>query len=150
MSTGYADYASALPWREAVTRALESRRAGVLMEVSGDFLRDSIAVETSLDHFADTLLVRLSALVLADQVVSERDEVTVEVPADWWQHLKRDHAARWWMRWLVARHPVRTVTLRNLVSFDQYRMYPGADVVLPKLPYGTHRVREVLAQGGWT
>lgn len=58
-------------------------------------------------------------------------DVTYEVPANWWQHLRQQIG-------LSAR------TTTRLVHVDRYRTYPDADIVLPEPRFGEPVMVEVL------
>lgn len=137
-------------FREHVRHRLEARKVGFTCQFPGEFFRDGITVDVSRDGMFDTVAMRMVSYVLSDQLVHECDEVTVDVPASWWQHFKRDVLSRYRVfRRYVRRHPVEMRTLRNLVSFDRYRIYPQADVMMPRTPYGMPQYHEAIVQKGW-
>lgn len=95
----------------------EWRKVGVVQAVSREFLEDhgippgvqDVDVTVAEDLFADRMIARLRSWVLTHQL-AEHEVIrtrTVEWPATPWQHWKQRHAEAWWLRWFVARRPVR-------------------------------------------
>jgi hypothetical protein len=78
------------------------------------------------------MMLELRSAVLAAQVLADRQDVAFEMPASWWQHLKRDRMPAWFTR----RWPVRTRTLTASVDFTRYDTYPMADIALPPDEFG--------------
>ena len=65
---------------------------------------------TYFDHMLDGIVLQLKKAVHGTEM--ERETVsTVQVPASWWQHWKRDCAPRWFRR----RFPVKTRTIETKV-----------------------------------
>lgn len=79
---------------------LEKVTAGVTHFMDATAIQH-LGVERACHLLAD-LVVRSYADFLAREVHRRRDHV--EVPADWWQHLRQRWCPRWWLR----RRPVRT------------------------------------------
>lgn len=132
-------------FREYRTHVLRSRQVAVHAVLPGDFVRDSLAFEAHRNNLFDDMLMRLSAHVLSDQLVSADEEVTLDVPASWWQHLKLSHAPEWFKR----RWPVVCATWRKDMHFERHRTYPEADVVLPREKYGHPVYVEAAHYGPW-
>jgi hypothetical protein len=135
------------------------RQRYVAQELLTDRLRRDAFYEEHHDAIQEGLIRRLSCEVLREQVarheqtfrtearatarVSVQVTATVEVPASWFQHLKRDHFPAWW----VARWPVRTEVLsetrrkhasktvrhveEHTADFTQYAEFPVADIQMP-------------------
>lgn len=124
------------------TWAMPPGVAGVSAEASDSY-------GFGLDH----LFLKLKAYVLTHQLaehsVSRRR--TVSWPASPWQHFKRRHAESWWLRWLVARRPVRlqheTVDFQE--AWTELAAYPW-QTHLPPFPELGRPNRVVLSDVRWT
>lgn len=128
---------------------LRLEKVGVQHQFPGEMLTDLMRCDMSRDYLYNSVVMRLVTYVLSDTIVNEREEVTVDVPASWWQHLKRDCFKGRLLGWYLRRRPVKVKTLKNLVSFERSRLYPQADIQLPRDQYGMPQYREVIVQGGW-
>src|ERR1700744_2788908 len=94
---------------------------------------------------AETLAYELTAYVLSQHVADLRQEVTIDIPASWWQHFKRDRAPKWFVR----RYPVKTATMRKVFYLDRFRTYPDANYALPQETFGKSVMFETIDQSTW-
>jgi hypothetical protein len=87
----------------------------------------------------DQVVLHLRAFVLTHDLGehSVTRTKTVDWPATPWQHWKQRHAEAWWLRWFVARRPVRMQT--EVVDFheawQELAAYPW-QTRLPRMPEG--------------
>lgn len=99
-----------------------------------DFMFD---VEPSMhEEFWGGMVFRLKAILLSDDLppeeIEEREFVRYEVPSSTWQAFKKRHASSWYLKRLVARHPVRYEPDPDgrgecavcTVRLERYRIYP--------------------------
>jgi hypothetical protein len=99
-------------------------------DLIGSFTGDSMRL---MRRLADEMTWELSTAVLAQKVLSDRQEFIITYPASWWQHLKRDHLPKGFTR----RYPVRFRPARGYVDFTRYDAYPKADFpVCPPNTFG--------------
>ncbi len=89
---------------------------------------ESAKIEVLTDLFVDEIALAIRAHVFGERLPSHTETRTTYVPATWWQHLKQDKAARWWMRWLVRRRPVRTEAITLTATWENMAAYPWADL----------------------
>lgn len=135
--SNYYGLSGTTPWADNLT--LERRRYDVQAEL-GMFTRSSMKLEQREDIFRDRLIYRLTADVLAEKLPPERIERTSEFfwefPASPFQHWKQKHDRSWWLRWFVARRPVRRVRHAKVatleVNLERYRTFPQCNYVFPK------------------
>jgi len=88
--------------------------------------------DAELDMIRNRMLVRLKSAVLAHRLpghtASSQRTVSFRVPASPWQHWKQKHQDSWWLRWFVARRPVRTEVLSEKVeltaTWEDWATYP--------------------------
>jgi hypothetical protein len=115
------------------------------------FVRDNAKLEVrDADPFTDRLIFQLRSMVLADKLVEERQTVTLDIPASWWQHFKRDSwLGRHRPQWMRKRWPVRFTTMRQTVQFQRYRNYPDASIPLPPERFGAPVIYETFTPLGW-
>lgn len=106
---------------------LERARVVAMSTVNRGLLTDSLAADFAVECTGESLMMRLTAVVLREHLVSDTYTAQLPVPASWWQHLKHDHAPAWFTR----RWPVRHVTWRRDVRFDRYATYPRATWAVP-------------------
>lgn len=112
-----------------------------------------VAMEATRDWMTDMIVAKLKAFVLTHQLAehSVSRQRTVSWPATPWQHFKHRHAASWWLRWLVARRPVRMQHER--VDFQEawteLAAYPW-QTYLPPFPELGQPNRVVPSDVRWT
>ena len=92
----------------------------------------------------ESMIMELSSYVLADQKVSRRQTVTLEYPASWWQHFKRDQMPRRFIR----RWPVRMQKYSREIILDADVTYPDADM-LPPERFGRPVIVERMTSTPW-
>lgn len=134
---------------------LEQLRYGARERV-GISVLEAMELNTFLDHATQSLVIQLATAVQAESICSERVEHTERVdfeawvkqpvPASTWQYFKNQHATTWWLRWLVRRRPVRTVSLKHLgktsqpvtlaVTWEGYATFPNSNYVTPDARLG--------------
>lgn len=120
----------------------------------GTYMANELRAELAevAEYFYDETLLRLTTQVLTGNTVSEEQEVSVQVPATWFQHLKErvseifqykggKHPVR---RWLT-KHPVRHKKLSAKVKFSRDTLYPGANIEVPPEPFGKPVVWETVS-----
>lgn len=97
----------------------------------GSYSADSMQIQRVGEELGYDIY-RMTTQILAGKIASGTREFTFEFPATWRDHWKRDHATRWYARWIVRRWPARMTVHRNVIDFKQYAAYPLAD--LPVAP----------------
>lgn len=123
-------------WNQNPTETIETeRRTLALREYAsslklGRTLVDSLNFDNQEDFLTKELVSRLSVSVLSDHIVDDtyKARYRYSVYASWWQHLKADHAPKWF----VKRFPVVKTQKSGYVTvkFDRYAEYPKANVAL--------------------
>ncbi len=115
-----------------------------------NFVRDRAKLDVIADPLTDHLIFSLKSLVLAEKLVQEQQTVTLDIPASWWQHFKRDSwLGRHRPQWMRKRWPVRFTTMRQTVRFERYRNYPDASIPLPPERFGRPVMYETCTPMGW-
>jgi hypothetical protein len=125
------------PSYEALT--LQRLRIGLEQRV-GAHMIESLELHQVEDVFTRSIVTRLTADVLAEKLPPERversSEFTWEFPASPFQHWKQKHQGAWWLRWFVARRPVRRTRHKKVatltVDLERYRTFPQCNYVFPK------------------
>ncbi len=118
--------------------SLETLRLAV-QQCASDMIGATIGGAVSVRWLAENMAYELESYVLVDQLPPAVEEAvqTVEVryPDGWWEMLRHQYRERWWMRWLVARRPVRWHTEQRMahlrVDLKRYWTFPRAKVQLP-------------------
>lgn len=132
---------------------LEWLKIGMRAEIPQSVL-DTVELSVWRNDLIDNMVFALRAKVLADELppeqITQRYDVTWTVPASPWQHFKQNHDRSWWLRWLVARHPVRLDDHRKTVEFTvdlhRYHTYPEARVTPSWLG---HPVKAAVVNTHW-
>lgn len=138
----------------------------------GSYSRDMLQVEKVQDQAFGQIMYRFTTSILSGRTITETQRASVQVPASWWQHLKKT-AGEWhtaWLRkpyppwllfilpldlltivprvylipWFLRRHPVRYAELAAEVRFTRDTLYPGADISLPPSRFGAPVMYEGL------
>lgn len=80
-------------------------------------VRQTAQMEQMYDTVRDSLVLKMSATVMAEQLPDQtlRGEVTAPRWATWWDHLKDTYRDRWWFAWVVRRWPVRYIDVPHQV-----------------------------------
>lgn len=84
----------------------------------------AIAVAPRIMEHADHAARVLVASLKAKLVVEEQQPLKLDVPADWWQHVKQ----RWFPAWALARWPVRTA----VIALPVRTIYPALQTKIPR------------------
>lgn len=100
-------------------------------------------------HLRDLLAARLTAWVLTDHLCERRQTVTLEVPASWWQHFKRDALPKRITKsqWFRKHIPVRLREMQQTVIFSEDRMY--ADYCELPERFGQPVIVETVTRTSW-
>lgn len=83
-----------------------------------------LAPELQIAKVAEDLVVRVAMHAFEDPAARIDRILDAEsecVPTDWWQHLKAQHAPRWFVR----KWPVKTRALRLSLRVGLSEIYPG-------------------------
>lgn len=105
----------------------------------GDTFRSQITTETDpfVEFEFNRRVHRLESFVLAEKLAEDeyKDHVELMLPSSVWQHFKANHAASWWLGWLVRRRTVQYTTIRHelVVKVKRYASYPEANVPIERL-----------------
>src|SRR5258708_6053847 len=92
-----------------------SQMAVARSELPG-FVRDHAKLDAVADVITGHLIFSLKSVVLAEKLAQEQQTVTLNIPASWWQHFKRDSwLGRHRPQWMRKRWPVRFTTMRQTV-----------------------------------
>lgn len=130
---------------ERVQRVLNQQRVSMMHILPGDFVRDTASFECMKEVYTDMIMTRLTAFVLTEQLVDERQLVDMAVPATWWQHFKRDNMPRWF----TSRCPVRYEIFTKDVTFNVKATYPSSNYALPEDKFGKPVIFEEFHQTPW-
>ena len=120
-----------LPLSEPVL--LSQLRSSVSKTIPDDLGRFAVASMKleAVRRTAWEMHVELRASMLAAQVLSDSQVVSIEFPASWWQHLKEHFPA-----WCRRRWPVRYGQREATVYFTRYDAYPLANIPFPPDEFG--------------
>lgn len=102
---------------------LVAERVCVRLQIDRDFIH-SIEMTELPNLLGDRLAVLLEARIYGEKLPPVTKTHTIEIPADWRQHWKRDHADVWWARWWVRRHPPRLCKETLSTTWDARASYP--------------------------
>jgi hypothetical protein len=101
---------------------LDVLKVGVAQRMPGAYLASSIVVDQWRDMVINGLVLQLTGHVLGKQLpplkFTESRTVTIDVPASWWQHLKRSALGVWGLRRLVALRPPRMRPVTRCLQVD--------------------------------
>ena len=86
---------------------LDYIKVGILARLPTGIVPQHLSMSQQVDGLAEMLSVRLVAYFLGTKRDYHETVETVEVPADWWEHVKQ----RWCPVWLQHRWPVRVQTI---------------------------------------
>lgn len=95
------------------------------------YMLEGVEVAAMHDMLADNLAIRLAKDVYGEKLRPEEAKTEVSVPATWWQHYRFEHRSAWWLRWHVKRWPVRLSRIEMTATWDNYVMYPWAQLRSP-------------------
>ena len=92
---------------------------------------ETLEIRTMYDMFIGKV-IEASFDVLRDKIHEDRTTVTFtyKVPSNWWEHLKKEKAPKWFKK----KYPVQftTKTVKRTAVFKRYAEYPKANVAIPK------------------
>ena len=77
--------------------------------------------EEVVGNIHERLRLRLTAFVWAENLQKTEETVSIEVPADWWQHWKQDCAPAWF----VKRWPVKMRKHERTAKFVVDAVFPN-------------------------
>lgn len=112
-------YAEPVPWTVAHER-FQHRRVYAM----GRYTRESMQRDRTKDVVTGELVERVTALVLAKHIRHGTDTQEVRYPATWWQHFKQAH----FPDWALKRWPVFNIVEQVHFDYDQYALFPEADL----------------------
>lgn len=117
---------------------LEKRRyaAQLVADRFGALSASSLRYAEQQNYDLDCLIKQISIEVLTRKLVDKTYEAvkTISFPSSWWEHLKRDHAPKWFLKFYPVKEYDEKVKLS--VEFERYATYPEADIELPS-KFGT-------------
>lgn len=121
-------------------RTLEWLKYAAHEDVSQEVLLNT-SVSQVEDWIYGRFVYRLKADILSERLPDRHYRVSayveVPVPATTWQKFKETHEWSWWLGWLVARRPVRTIRrgrpVQVHVDIEDYLLYPWQTRVLPEM-----------------
>lgn len=104
-------------------------------------LGDSVVGNLNYEYRPEQMAHEVSTYVLAERLPPEHvvDEKRLEVryPDGWWEMFRHTYGDRWWMRWHVARRPVRWHAevrhARLKVDLRRFWTFPQASIAIPEL-----------------
>ena len=109
---------------------LERARKGMSVNLGHTSL-ETLEIRTMYDMFIGKV-IEASFDVLRDKIHEDRTTVTFtyKVPSNWWEHLKKEKAPKWFKK----KYPVQftTKTVKRTAVFKRYAEYPKANVAIPK------------------
>lgn len=110
--------------RSALDRlVLDKAKYAAMARVSAEVL-DTAQFATFVEPLTDDLVIRFTADVLSDRILTREYEATVRFPSNPWQHAKDRFAPRWFRR----RRPVRLADTTVVLRVDVDARYPNAQV----------------------
>lgn len=80
--------------------------------------------EALIDQASRRAVMRIAATLTAERMGTWEKSCVVDVPANWWQHLKQT---------LFPHRPIKTRRIELRVAFDAFRLFPDADPPHPRL-----------------
>ncbi len=112
---------------ETALTTLVAERFAQIMHVTPEMLY-GVEIQTAHHVLADSLAVRLAKDVYGEKLRPETAHASASVPATWWQHYRFAHRSAWWLRWHVKRWPIRLEQIEMTATWDNYVMYPWAQL----------------------
>lgn len=115
---------------------LTGEKKHVLIERVKVHIRQALAedwpIETDFEvlasQLAGTLVASLKAYIIAEPVGSTVTTETIQVPANWWQHLRETVLPEWWL----SLHPVIYKARHVTCEWEERYLYPQLPLTLPK------------------
>lgn len=142
------DFLSALTRRQV---RLNPEKFGVMGTYSREMLEAAASPDMAWAFAMDMLAVRLTTTVLSGRTVSREPQVELNLPANWWQHLKyqvqswrnasvekKDHLGGFhrdvllvpayaFLSWFFGKRPVKWTKVTAKIHFEQHILYPEVD-----------------------
>ena len=112
---------------------LERVDVGNRTMVDMSVLRQSLNVEQYMDDQLRAMVISIRGYVLAEEVDNRTTTVKfqLDIPANWWEHFKRDVLQRLFKGKLKLRFQ-RIVRVKS-VTFRKLATYPKANIAIPEL-----------------
>lgn len=131
--------------------ALHRKKVAAREEVSEYVLNNArLDVEK---YVMDRLVYNLTTFVMSERLAPDVVEIVVdakaEVPASWWQHLKRDHFPQWYTRRWPVVNEVVVSPYHGSVNIERELTYPASTQILPEDPWGAPVYVEVMGDVNW-
>jgi hypothetical protein len=111
---------------------LKLLRSEVSEQFSGVALQQ-LKVDKHINYITDGIIYKVSTLIPAEDIKTEKHTITITYPDGWWQAFKEEYFSNW----LKKKFPVRYVNKKETVTFEAYAIYPKLPIVMPKC--GEHR-----------
>lgn len=105
-------------YQEVKTRRIVLDRFKIAAEqyLSRDVFLQDEKLESFIDHSVDAMVLRLRAYCLG----KKQETARVYFPSSWWQHLKRDHAPKWFKQ----RFPVK----ETVFTYESAKLCPHINI----------------------
>ena len=115
----------------------------------GEFAKAHYKVHQDYDIDFGQVRISLETLILKEPLghSTETRYYDVDIPANWWQHLKTQWKDDFVTRWLLRHWPVKykTRSVRAEFRIEHAAIYPEANIAMPALgraiPY--HTIKEL-------
>ena len=137
------------PDSAAIKRKVLQRERVSAYRMISRYVLDNAEYEL-IDHEAHGLMVQLVSEVLTERIVKETHDVSIDVPATWWQHFKLSYMNNRFMRRFIRRYPVKLRAWSKTVFFDAKRLYPNADIPKQVTPLGRPIMFETIGESDWS
>jgi hypothetical protein len=108
---------------EIKNRMLEKMQLRSIMQIVGAMLHDP-KLDVEYDFESERLFAMLSAVVWREKIVEKTHFLAVQRYKTWWDHFK-DTFFDCNNHWFWKKHPPKTETVKNKISFHQYAVYPA-------------------------
>ena len=133
---------------EITRRVLEREQIGTYRTISRYVLTN--AKFKVVEDEAVGMMVELVSEVLTERIAKETHDVSIDVPATWWQHFKLSYMNNRFMRRFIRRYPVKLRAWSKTVFFDAKRLYPNADIPKQVTPLGRPIMFETISETDWS
>lgn len=130
------------------TITLEWQKYGLAQQVSAEFLTN-IDIDIHRHMLFDTLLIRLTKMLLTDTLARDSYSADLRVPASWWQHWKEQHGRTWLGPLIMQRWPVRYDVRTAVVEVHRFLGYPEAKIARDPGNLGPVRIMENVQGPYW-
>jgi len=81
--------------------------------INGQTTQIRLDVKEQNNYFREVTL-SLTARLIRDIQHSDKIELEVKTPLNWWQHLKHDHAPKWF----TCKYPIKYTTVKQTFHYD--------------------------------